>query len=370
MKKISTPCYVVDMFAFEKNVRDIQRLVRKHYPNFRIGYSYKTNYYEPFLEKAMELGCYAEIVSPEEYRMARCVGNTHKNIIYNGVIADFSHKLAVAIDGGIVNIENIPELTEFITFTNKHAIPLEVGLRINFDVGNGLVSRFGIDIDSPVFEQIIDPFAHPFLTFKSIHFHLGGARAPEYFRSRVRKTVQIARKVGASIVDIGGNIYGRMGEDFKAQLPFQAPTLEEVSTAIGEEMALCCPEEDLELIAECGSPICSNAMHLLTTITNVNEVRGQTFITCDCRNTDAGWSISKYDPSREHIGKTTNVVKHAIVCGCECREKDILIRDYNGPANVGDKLLIKNVGSYSYSVVNDFISPGCRVVKDIKDIGY
>lgn len=368
MKKITTPCYVCDMSAFEKNVRDIQRLVTMNYPNFRIGYSYKTNYYKPFLEKVMELGCYAEIVSPEEYRMARRVGNGHKNIIYNGVIVDFPQKLAVSLDGGIVNIENIPELTEFIAFTNKHAIPLEVGLRINFDVGNGLVSRFGIDIESPEFEKIIDPFNHPYLLFKSIHYHFGIARAPEYFRSRVRQTVQIARKVGAKIVDIGGNIYGRMGEDFKAQSQFPAPTLEEVCTAIGEEMALCCPNGDIELIAECGSPVCSNAMHLLTTITNVNEVRGKTFITCDCRSNDAGWSIVRYDPSREYIGKPMYEVKDAIVCGCECREKDILIRSYTGPARVGDKLLIKNVGSYSYSIANDFITPGCRTVYPIDEV--
>lgn len=378
---LKTPCYICDMRAFEKNIRDIERIVKIRYPNFRIGFSYKTNYYQSFQEVAKRLGCYAEIVSPKEYVMALEVGNSDKDIIYNGVIGDFANKLRVALAGGIVNIENIPELIEFVNFTNKHAVDIEVGIRVNFDVGNGLVSRFGIDVESSDYEWLKDPSNHPFLSFKCVHFHLGGARAPEYFRSRVRKAVVIARELGAKIVDIGGNIYGRMGDDFKAQLPFTAPSLEEVCEAIGDEMLDCCPEVDMELIAECGSPVCSDAMHLLTTITNVNEVRGHVFITCDCRNTDAGWSVSKYDPTHLHYSKrfkfepwkdpvadTKNLVKDAVVCGCECREKDILIRNYNGPASVGDRLLIKNVGSYSYSVVNDFITPGCRSVVPIEEV--
>lgn len=378
---LETPCYICDMQAFEKNVKDIERLVKSEYPNFRIGFSYKTNYYRPFQESAKRLGCYAEIVSPQEYVMALEAGNSPKNIIYNGVIGDFNNKLRVALSGGIVNIENMPELLEFVKFSDKHAINLEVGIRVNFDVGNGLISRFGIDVESEEFEWIKNVFNHPFLSFKCVHFHFGAGRSPEYFRTRVRKTVAIARELGATIVDIGGNIYGRMGEDFKAQLPFIPPTIEEICEAIGDEMALCCPKEDIELIAECGSPVCSDAMHLLTTITNVNEVRGKVFVTCDCRNTDAGWSIGKYDPSHHHYGKrfkyqpwkdpkadNVNVVKDAVVCGCECREKDILIRKYNGPASVGDRLLLKNVGSYSYSVRNDFISPGCRAVVPIEKV--
>lgn len=366
--QLLTPCYIADLETFEKNIRNIDAFVKCLYPKFRIGYSYKTNYYLPFLHIAKHTGCYAEIVSPEEFNMCKHFEEPANNIIYNGVIPDFENKLAVALMGGIVNLENIHEFREFVKYSNEVKREIEIGVRVNFDVGNGLISRFGIDIDSPEFKEIADFNSHPYLKIKCVHFHLGGARAPEYFRTRVQKTVSLARLLGARIVDIGGNIYGNMGEDFKAQLPFTAPTTMEVCTAIGEEMAKCCPQKDLELIAECGSPVCSDAMHLLTTITNVNHVRGKTFITCDCRNTDAGWSISKYDPSHQHFGKQDNVMSHATVCGCECREKDILIRNYNLPANVGDRILIKNIGSYSYNVVNNFITLGCDKVYDIKEV--
>ncbi len=368
IKDIKTPVYVYDGRALEKNISDMLQIVQSYYPKFRIGYSYKTNYFPGFLRIAKEHGLYAEIVSQDEYWLAKDVGNIDSNIIYNGVIDDLANKLFVAHAGGIVNIENMAEMRKFIDYTNDNMVKLEVGIRVNFDVGNGLISRFGIDVDSKDFEWLANPSNHPYLTFKCVHFHLGGARAPEYFRARVRKTVEIARMLGARIVDIGGNIYGRMGDDFKAQLPFEAPSLEDVCTAIGQEMQSVCPDNDIELIAECGSPLVSDAMHLLTTITNVHSVRGQTFLTCDCRNTDAGWSISKYDPSREYFGIDKNTVHDAIVCGCECREKDILIRKYTGPADIGGKLMIRNVGSYSYSVVNNFISPGCHKCIPIESI--
>lgn len=370
LSDIKTPAYISDVNSLENNIIDILSIVRSKYNNFDVGYSYKTNYYIPFLDKAMSLGLYAEVVSPNECSLAQCIGNEKSNIIYNGVIHDFETKLDIARSGGIVNIENIPELTHFIEWSNQSRTHIELGIRVNFDVGNGLISRFGIDITGDDFLWLSNQDNHPYISFKCVHFHLGGARDPEYFRYRVKKTVEIAKVLGATIVDIGGNIYGRMGDDFKAQLPFAAPTLEEVCYAIGDEMSKCCPDGKIKLIAECGSPIASNAMHLLTTVTNINKVRGKVFVTTDCRNTDAGWSISRYDPTREYYGKCESGVINATVCGCECREKDILIRNYSGPLSIGGKLLIKNIGSYSYSVTNDFITPGCSNVIDISEIVF
>lgn len=368
ISEIETPCYIFDIGAFRKNILDIREMVRSRYPNFKVAYSYKTNYYRPFLEEAMALGCYAEVVSPMEYELARQVGNPISNIIYNGVIPDFARKAVCANNGGLVNVENMPEMTRFINDAVFEERKYNIGIRVNFDCGNGLVSRFGFDVGGADFKNICDPRHRPRLKFRCVHFHFGGARLADHFRVRVRKCVEIARQLGASTIDIGGNIYGRMAEDFRARSPYSNPTLEEVCDAIGDEMAKACPERDIELIAECGTPVCSNAMHLLTSIIDIKTARGQTYITCDCRASDAGWSIGKYDPTRKYYGNADVVVSHAKVCGCECRENDVLIRDYNGPTSVGAKLLICNIGSYSYSQVNDFISPGCRVVYPIGEI--
>ena len=251
---------------------------------------------------------------------------------------------------------------------------MEIGIRINIDLENGLTSRFGFDVNGKDFEWLCNQSNHPYLKFKCVHFQFGGSagglRTPEMFRKRVRKCVEIARQLNAQIVDIGGNIIGRLSAEYISQFPNTPPAMEDVCNAIGEEMAAVCPQGDIELIAECGSAIVTNAMHLLTTITNINVVRGKAFITCDCRKSDVGWSANRYDPSNIYFGRSDLSVIDAVICGCECREEDVLIRKYNGSASVGGKLLIKNIGAYSYSVRNNFITPGCQNVIDIKKVNF
>ncbi len=374
IEEIITPAYIYDVETFRINAEDIISIVRSHYPNFRLAYSYKTNYFRPFIDEAKRLGLYSEIVSPQEFYMTMEFREPNQNIIYNGVIDDFHNKWLIAHKGGIVNIENMPEMMKFVDYTNSTKETMEIGIRVNIDLENGLTSRFGFDVDGQDFEWLCNSHNHSYLNFKCVHFQFGGSagglRTPEVFRKRVRKCVEIARLLNAKIVDIGGNIIGRLGAEYVSQFPNTAPTMEDVCNAIGEEMAAVCPQGDIELIAECGSALATNAMHLLTTITNINIVRGKTFITCDCRKSDVGWSANRYDPSNIYFGKSDLPVKEAVVCGCECREEDILIRKYAGSASVGGKLLIKNIGAYSYSVRNNFITPGCQNVIDIKKVDF
>lgn len=374
LEDIITPTYIYDVDAFRTNAEDVVSIVRSHYPNFRLAYSYKTNYFRPFIDEAERLGLYAEVVSPQEYYVTSELRENPQNIIYNGVIDDFHNKWLVANKGGIVNIENMPEMMKFVNYTNSSKETMKVGIRINIDLENGLTSRFGFDVDGKDFEWLSNSNNHPYLKFKCVHFQFGGSagglRTPEMFRKRVRKCVEIARQLNVKIVDIGGNIIGRLSTEYISQFPNTPPTMEDVCNAIGEEMATVCPQGDIELIAECGSALVTNAMHLLTTITNINVVRDKTFITCDCRKSDVGWSANRYDPSNIYFGKSDLSVIDAVVCGCECREDDVLIRKYNGSASVGSKLLIKNIGAYSYSVRNNFITQGCQNVIDIKKVNF
>ena len=83
IEEIKTPAYVYDIDAFRKNVTDINSIIKSNYPNFRLGYSYKTNYLPQFIEVAKELKLYAEIVSKQEFEMVKAIGERDENIIYN-----------------------------------------------------------------------------------------------------------------------------------------------------------------------------------------------------------------------------------------------------------------------------------------------
>ena len=130
------------------------------------------------------------------------------------------------------------------------------------------------------------------------------------------------------------------------------------------------PDESKMLITEDGTPIVSSAMHLLATIIDVKKIQDKTFIVLDTKREDVGASCLCKSPSYLHFGKQSNYVENAVVFGCSCVEIDYLIREYNGYANIGDKVLIRNIGAYSYNTTNNFITYGCRNVLQMKDIVF
>lgn len=368
VREIQTPVYICDIKAFKGNITDFRKAVNKYYPNYHIGYSYKTNYYQDFCKEVDKLGEYAEVVSPKEYHYAKELGIRDENIIYNGVIPDFANKLNVALNGGIVNIENLHEFKNFVDWSNAKQRHIELGVRLNFDIGNGVISRFGFDTTGEDFQFLLNKYNFPFIAIKSVHCHISQARSLEFFRKRVQSMIKFADMLGASIIDIGGNMFGRMDDSFKEQFNEYVPTFEEYAEVIGIEMAKAYPNGEKMLVTEDGTPVVSNAMHLLATIIGVKEVQGNTFIVLDTKREDVGASCICKSPSYQHFGKDENHVEKATVFGCSCVEIDYLVREYNGPANIGDKILIRNIGAYSYNTTNNFITHGCRNVVQMKDI--
>ena len=360
VRNITTPAYICEVDVFKKNIEDFRQEVKRYYPSYRMGYSFKTNYYEGFCKAVNELGEYAEVVSPKEYAYAKSLGFRDQDIIYNGLIEDFDNKRAVAAAGGIVNIDNLPEFKKFVDWTNRNNTPLALGVRLNFDIGNGIVSRFGIDVKGEDFAFLRKKSNYPLIKIVSVHCHISQARSLEFFKRRVFNAAYYAEMLGAKYVDIGGNMFGRMRPDFEAQFPEKVPTFQEYAEVIGQAMADACPSGTMTLITEDGTPVVSNAMHLLATITNVKKVQGQTFIVVDTKREDVGASCITKIPSCVHYGKDDNIVSDATVFGCTCVEIDYILRKYNGPANIGDKLMFMGIGAYSNNTTNNFITPACR----------
>ena len=123
VKDIKTPAYICDIDAFKQNVTDFRNAVKKFYPNFKLGYSFKTNYYQGFCNAIKELGEYAEVVSPMELDYAiNTIGFKKNEVIYNGIINDVCGKVSIAKDGGIVNIDNLHEFKAISKYCEENDI--------------------------------------------------------------------------------------------------------------------------------------------------------------------------------------------------------------------------------------------------------
>ena len=46
VRNITTPAYICEVDVFKKNIEDFRQEVKRYYPSYRMGYSFKTNYYE------------------------------------------------------------------------------------------------------------------------------------------------------------------------------------------------------------------------------------------------------------------------------------------------------------------------------------
>lgn len=355
---LKTPLYIADKSDFKRNITDFIAAFRKYYPNYNIGYSFKTNYCKEFIEVVKEVGGYAEVVSPKEYQLARNYGFDYSQIIYNGVIPDLDDKIRCANHGGIVNVDNVGELGSLLGLSTS---PLAIGVRLNFDIGNGVVSRFGIDVESKGYQEIIELQRRGLIRVKCVHCHISYARGLSYFKKRAEIMARYAKELGASIVDIGGNMFGRMDDSLKMQYGEYVPSYEEYAKVIGEVFAREFPNGEVQLITENGTPIVSTSMSLLATIIGKKVIRGKTMLVVDCKRDDVGFVCHTKNPPCSVLSNDSDYVEHATIYGCTCIENDIIHRDYSGPANIGDKILISNVGAYGYNVANDFITlkPKC-----------
>lgn len=350
---LKTPLYIADKDDFKRNITDFIASFRKYYPNYNIGYSFKTNYCEDFISIVKDVGGYAEVVSPKEYNLAHNLGFENNRIIYNGVIPDSLDKLRVANQGGIVNVDNINELNQLIDLSTS---PINLGIRLNFDIGNGIVSRFGIEVGSPDYQYIKDAQYSGIIKIKCVHCHISYARGLSYFKKRAEMMAGYAKELGASIVDIGGNMFGRMEGSLKYQYGEYVPSYEEYAKVVGEVFAREFPNGEVLLITENGTPIVSTSMSLLTTIIGRKRIKGKTMLVVDCKRDDVGFVCHTKNPPCEALAGTSDCVEHATIYGCTCIENDIIHRDYSGKADIGDRILISNIGAYGCNVSNSFIT--------------
>lgn len=58
----------------DENFKKLKDALEKHWNNYIIGYSYKTNALPWVIKHFDLLGCYAETVSEDEYNLAKLIG--------------------------------------------------------------------------------------------------------------------------------------------------------------------------------------------------------------------------------------------------------------------------------------------------------
>lgn len=359
--------YLLDSEQFKKNFQEMKESFGEIYPNFNIAYSYKTNYTPKLCRLVNEMGGYAEVVSEMELEIARRVGCKPEKIIWNGPIKNPVIVEEFLLEGGCINIDSREELEMIKAIHAKHADKwITVGIRCNYDVNDGVVSRFGFDIDGEDFKEAVVFATHTenvhFINFQC-HF---AKRQIDYWPARAKGMVDILDRIGVipERIDIGGGLFGKMADSLKAQFSCEIPDYQAYAAAAAQVFADYFKDKDVkpELLIEPGSAVVGDCMKFVGTVKTIKNVRGKWIATV--LGSQKNISMTGINPPMELIsmGGVQNDYKDLDFVGFTCIEGDVLYHNYTGKLAHDDVIVISNCGSYSLVMKPPFILPNFPVL--------
>ena len=364
----STPFFLVKEKIIAKNVNGFRDALDQHGNNSTLAYSIKTNTL-PFLIQWMHSQhVMAEVVSDEEYELARICGYDPSEIVFNGPIKSEEY-LKQAIQGGaIVNLDSKKDL-EFLV-NNNPPFKGNIGIRINpspdifqnEDIGyqeDGF--RFGFAEENGCLGAAFDQFEKIYNNRKvGLHLHVNSiTRSVAVYKAIAEYARFLVEKYNLSppFIDIGGGFFG--GVPGK-------PTPVEYLSVIREEFEKCERLSKVRLVVEPGSAMIGSAVELHTSVLDVKDTARARIVTTDGSriHIDPLWIKSRYTYRIESKGKPHS---KQIICGYTCMDHDrIMIIDNEPELSCGDRIVYEKVGNYTTTLGGSFIctAPAVYVEND------
>lgn len=346
-EKYGTQFYVYDSNKLVAQYVKLKEIMKSHLEDFQISYAFKANYMPALCSTLRDLGAGAEVCNAVEYTIAKTVGFKYSKIIYNGPLKDRGDVEELLIFGAIVNVDSKRELDEVIIpilrkFPSKS---ISVGLRCNLDTMKGKMSRFGIVISDDFVEYLKDiTIKYPNLKIKSLHCHVKGRQLQDW-NEKIIAIVDIywliKSKCSISVESI----------NFGGGFPIENWTLSDSIVASIRKTIEKLGNQYPKVIIEPGAELSANSMRLAAKIQDVKMIRERKIA---CVN------ISRYQLSPMHwerdlnykILTQSNMVSFESfdIVGNTCLENDYIVKNHKGHLEVGDYIIVEDVGSYALTL--------------------
>ncbi len=211
LNKYGSPLYIVSEERLRKDFRAFLQAFTSPGIETRVAYSVKTNYLPAICSIVFEEGGWAEIVSGMEYGLVKALGVPGHEIIFNGPHKTYEELQTALADGCIVNVDNFDELAMIEEIATELSHPARLGIRINFRYGLSPWTKFGFSDDNDECQQAMERIArHPNLRLELLHNHSGTFQLlHEVYENSITRLIEVgrrARKLGLTptMVDVGG----------------------------------------------------------------------------------------------------------------------------------------------------------------------
>lgn len=361
--------YLLDSEQFQKNYIELKKAFTDIYSNFNIAYSYKTNYIPQFCEIVDELGGYAEVVSEMEMELALRIGVSPEKIIWNGPYKNEKKMCELLLMGGTVNIDSTYEIAIIQELAQKfQKKQINIGIRCNFKINDGVLSRFGFDVESNEFQNALN------LVKNNNNIHLIGlqchfaSRSLDTWRPRAIGMLKLIEElqVYPEHIDLGGGLFGKMDITLKKQFDSYIPSYKEYAGEVATVFSEYFNKKDYKplLLIEPGSALVGDCMKFVSRVVNIKSVRGKTIATLLGSIYNINPTLNKKNPPLQILtpSRDEKMYEDVDFGGFTCIESDYLYRHYCGNLAVGDLVVFSNVGSYSIVLKPPFILPNFPVL--------
>lgn len=365
---VGVPLYIFDEEGFIENYRHLEAAFQKVYSKYRIAYSFKTNY-TPYIASAVkQLGGYAEVVSGMEYYIAKKIGYTDDKIIFNGPNKGDDGTNAF-LSGCMIHVDHIDEARQLVKTAQAHPNQsFEAAIRVNADVGQSFISRFGVEPNQlpQVFQELKRAGN---IAVTALHCHISRCRGIEQWRRRAENMLALVDQYfekPPKYIDLGSGMYGSMDPEFAAQFD-DVPTYEEYAAVVAglfaEHYNAYSYEEKPMLITEPGTTLVNRFVDLIGRVDAIKQIQGKSFAILNCSEHNLGETCTlKELPIRiVPVGRQTHYDSIDLT-GYTCLEQDVMRKNLTCDLAVGDYVVFGNVGGYSNVLKPPFIRPNCAMI--------
>ncbi len=371
METLRTPYFVIDETILQNYYDMLTGSLSHSWNNYLVGYSFKTNSLPWLVSFVKKNGAYAEVVSEDEYLLARYLGYEDHEIIYNGPYKSRTSFRNVLLAGGYVNLDSQTEIDWLDGLAEEYPErPFSVGIRANFDLEKmcpgettmGEVSgRFGFCYETGKLAGALQRLqAIPNVTVTGLHLHSSSkSRSVNIFRSIAQMACKLQQefRLDLSYVDLGGGYCG--GMEGRPEYPDYFPV-------VAEELSRCFTPDQTKLIVEPGISLISKCTTFVTSVFDVRDIKGTRYVMTDGSrfNIDATMIKASHlfhvlyqnDDRKEDTAPARALMEKQIISGYTCMECDRLFSHEKQPELLpGDQIIYENVGGYTMSLNPLFI---------------
>lgn len=359
---LNTPCFVIRTEIIESLVEDAISSMHKFWKDGIIGYSFKTNNLPWLISYMKEKGLWAEVVSSDEFQLAKELGYDLNRIIFNGPVKGKMEFIEAVENGAIVNIDSKRELKWLLECNKEKVGKSKLGLRVNFCLeeycpGESQCSkedgRFGFSYEMGELGQAID-FCNKYnIPLVGLHLHCSSkTRSLNIYKAIAEVAVEIVKRYNLRLefVDIGGGYFGGVTNKPSFSNYFQL-----VYNIFDKEALL----ENTNIIIEPGMSVVGAGIDYISTVVDVKKTKNNNFITLDGSRTHIDPLMKKtgytYQIERKKSWKDDTGKVKQILCGFTCMEGDRFFTLEGVPLHEGDLVIFQKVGAYTMGLSPQFI---------------